>query len=42
MGKSWSGLRKELEHEFLCASLKGRVQYFITHYHKGLDNYGIS
>lgn len=40
MGKSWSGLRKELEEEFLCESLRGRVQYFLTHYHGAPDNYG--
>lgn len=40
MGKSWTGLRKELEEEFLCESLRGRVQYFLTHYHGAPDNYG--
>ena len=40
MGKSWSGLRKELEEEFLCESLRGRVQYFLTHYHGAPDDYG--
>lgn len=40
MGKSWSGLRKELEEELICESLKGRVQYFLTHYHGAPDNYG--
>ena len=28
MGQSWSGIRKELEENFLCDSLKGRVKYF--------------
>ncbi len=40
MGKSWSGLRKKLEQEFLCEKLRGRVQYFITHYHGAPDEYG--
>lgn len=40
MRQSWSGLRRRLEQEFLCDSLKGRVQYFITHYHGAPDNYG--
>lgn len=38
--KSWSGLRRRLEKDFLCDSLKGRVQYFITHYHGAPDDYG--
>lgn len=40
MGKSWTGLRKELEEDFLCESLRGRVHYFLTHYHGASDNYG--
>ena len=40
MGQSWSGLRKQLEEDFLCESLRGRVQYFFTHYHKAPDKYG--
>lgn len=40
MGNSWSGLRKELENDYLCESLKGRVQYFLTHYHKAPDKLG--
>lgn len=40
MAKSWSGLRKTLEEEYLCDALKGRVQYFCTHYHGAPDNYG--
>lgn len=40
MGNSWSALRRELEDDFLCDALKGRVQYFITHYRKASDNYG--
>jgi hypothetical protein len=40
MAQSWSRIRKRLEQEFLCDSLKGRIQYFITHYHGAPDNYG--
>lgn len=40
MAKSWSGLRKTLEEDYLCDALKGRVQYFCTHYHGAPDNYG--
>ena len=40
MRNSWSGLRKELENDFLCESLRGRIQYFITCYHKAPDNHG--
>ena len=40
MGKSWSGLKKELEEKFLCESLRGRVHYFLTHYHDAHDDYG--
>lgn len=40
MGQSWSGLKKELEEDLICDSLKGRVKYFLTHYHKAPDNYG--
>ena len=40
MGKSWSGLKKELEEEFLCESLRGRVHYFLTHYRYAHDDYG--
>lgn len=40
MGQSWSGLRRELEEDFICDSLKGRVKYFLTHYHGAPDKYG--
>ncbi|MEG1409937.1 MAG: hypothetical protein RSD36_08840 [Terrisporobacter sp.] len=40
MANSWSGLKKELEQDFICESLKGRVQYFLTHYNKAPDKYG--
>ena len=39
MSRSWSGTRKILEQEMLCECLKGRVQYFFTHYHGAPDNY---
>ncbi len=37
--KSWSGLRKQLE-SLLCEELKGRINYFLTYYHKVHDSYG--
>ena len=37
--KSWTGLKKQLE-EALCDSLKGRVEYFPTRYHKVHNSYG--
>lgn len=37
--KSWTGLKKQLE-EALCDSLKGRVKYFLTRYHKVHNSYG--
>ena len=37
---TWSGLRKELEEDRLCLALRGRVQYFATHYHGAPDDYG--
>ncbi len=40
MGQSWSGLRRELEEDLICDSLKGRVKYFLTHYHGAPDKYG--
>lgn len=40
MAKSWSGLRKTLEQDYLCEALCGRVQYFCTHYHGAPDHYG--
>lgn len=40
MSQSWSGLRKELEEDFICDKLKGRVQYFLTHYREAHDDYG--
>lgn len=40
MAQSWSGLRKTLEQDLLCPALRGRVQYFLTHYHGAPDDYG--
>ena len=40
MGQSWSGIRKRLEEDLLCYSLKGRVQYQITKYRKSHDESG--
>ncbi|MDD6639133.1 MAG: hypothetical protein PUE81_10250, partial [Lachnospiraceae bacterium] len=37
--KSWSGLNKQL-HECLCDSLRNRVSYFLTRYHKVHNSYG--
>lgn len=37
--KSWSGLRKKLEDDLLCNSLKGRIQYFLTAYHDVYNSY---
>lgn len=37
--KSWSGLRKQLN-DCLCASLKGRITYFLTRYHDVHNSYG--
>jgi len=40
MGLSWSAMRKTLENEQLCDSLKGRVGYFVTRYPKLADTDG--
>ena len=40
MGLSWSAMRKVLEHENICDSLKGRVQYFVTRYRESHDEEG--
>lgn len=37
MGMSWGGMRKKLEQDYLCESLKGHVQYFVTKYRKTRD-----
>lgn len=40
MGISFSGMRKKLEHENICSSLKGRIQYFATRYREFHDEEG--
>ena len=40
MGMSWSAIRKVLEQENICDSLKGRVQYFATRYRSSHDQEG--
>ena len=40
MAHRWSKIRKILEQDLLCPVLRGRVQYFCTHYHKAPDQYG--
>lgn len=40
MGQSWSKMRKYLEQECICESLKGRIQYFLTRYKKSHDQEG--
>lgn len=40
MGISWSGMRKVLEQDNICDSLKGRIQYFATRYKKSPDQEG--
>ena len=40
MGISWSSMRKALEQENICDSLKGRVEYFATRYRKSHDQEG--
>jgi len=37
--KSWSGLNKQLT-EQLCESLRHRITYFMTRYHKVHNSYG--
>lgn len=41
MGQTWGSIRKKLEKVYMCDSLKGRIQYFVTRYHKaGFDQEG--
>lgn len=40
MAHSWSGVRKQLEKDYLCDALKGRVRYHITRFHAAPDRYG--
>ena len=38
--RHWAEVRKTLEQDFLCDSLKGRVRYFTTKYRKSHDGIG--
>jgi len=38
--RHWAQVRKTLEQNLLCDSLKGRVRYFATRYRKAHDNLG--
>ena len=38
--RRWAEVRKILEQDLLCASLKGRVRYFTTRYRKAHDQIG--
>ena len=40
MGLSWSAMRKVLEQDNICESLRGRIQYFATRYRKSHDEEG--
>lgn len=40
MGISWSAMRKVLEQDNICESLKGRIQYFATRYRRSHDEEG--
>ena len=40
MSISWSAMRKKLETENICDSLKGRINYFATRYRKSHDEMG--
>jgi len=40
MSVSWSAMRKKLETENICDSLKGRITYFATRYRKSHDELG--
>ena len=37
---TWSGMRKKLEEEYLCTSLRGRIRYFVTRYRESHDQEG--
>ena len=37
--KSWSDLKKQMS-DLLCYSLKGRISYFYTRYHKDRGSFG--
>jgi len=38
--RHWAEVRKILEQDLICASLKSRVRYFATRYRKAHDGYG--
>lgn len=40
MSNSWSGIRKRLEQDLLCDTLKGRLRYYITKYNNSHDESG--
>lgn len=40
MGISWSAMRKQLEQNWICPALRGRVQYFAARYRKTHDSEG--
>lgn len=37
---TWSAIRKKLENDYLCSSLRGHIQYFATSYTKSADSEG--
>lgn len=37
---TWSGTRNKLENDYLCPTLRGRIQYFATSYSKSADHEG--
>ena len=40
MNQPWSKIRKKLEQDLLCESLRGRVRYFATRYRHAHDGTG--
>lgn len=38
MGISWSAMRHQLENDYLCDPLKGRIRYFVTSYRTTRNN----
>ncbi len=40
MSISWGAMRKKLETENICGSLKGRITYFVTRYREAHDETG--
>ena len=37
---TWSGIRNKLENDYLCPTLRGHIQYFVTRYSKSADHEG--